>query len=80
MDNLNFEKSRAVQEVIADGVDKINQLQATATALRDELDHLQVTYEDKLQELERASRDEHKQLQETAVKLRQELEACKGGS
>jgi hypothetical protein len=38
------------------------------------LDGIKFTYEDKIQELERASRDERKQLQETAATLRQELE------
>jgi len=49
-------------------------------ALREELDAIKVRYEDKIQELGRASRDEIKQLQDTAAALRQKWEARDSGT
>ena len=70
-----------MQEAVAAGNDEIVQLKATAAALRDELESIKFTYEERLQESDRAARDEAGHLQQTIVSMRSELESgAVGGS
>ena len=71
---MRFEKDAAVQQAVQRSVDEIEQLKATTTSLRDELESMRLDFEAKIQEQEKDNVHDKKHLQETIEKLRSKLE------
>ena len=63
-----------MQHAVAASHDEIGQLQATAQALREELERLRIDKEESVQRAVAASHDEIGQLRETIAALRAQLE------
>jgi hypothetical protein len=71
---MRFEKDAAVQQAVQRSVDEIEQLKATSTSLRDELENQRLDFEAKIQEQEKNNVHDKKHLQATIETLRSKLE------
>ena len=71
---MRFEKDAAVQQAVQRSVDEIEQLKATSSSLRDELENQTLDADAKIQEQEKDNVNDKKHLQKTIETLRSKLE------
>ena len=74
LENLKYEKSKAVQEVIRNSSSEIEELKKSASALREELINLKFSKKEAVQKAILGTSDEINQLKNSTQNLRDELE------